>query len=942
MSFRPQPEPTPSLRLLSLAIFALLIGAAMLWEGLGDAENQPLINHLLAFTGYELNPQSLSQSKPFLLLAGAVMTGLSTLATIQQLFFAPKPLTDVSLTATLRRFQGMDLRRPFEPLEDRVLQDRPASMLIARYGVVPFDDHTGFLTQTLTWAWQNQRGLTRDVSVRLVHGPGGCGKTRLALEALKALEKRHWSGGLLSLAFRDNAAFDAGLDSLLSAASGAVWSDNTIRPRGWFLVVDYAEVRPDALKTLLATLKSLSTRHGTPIRVLLLARTAENWWSDLVKTPEAAGLLQPTPVHIPPLSDDVESRARFFKDCSNVFADRLKIKRPHDPVPDLSAPLFDRPLTLAMMALMQVQSRLTPAQPGQIPETALFDALLAAEAENWRRAAAPTPDSTLYQSHQSALKHGACQLTLWQGATDAQILDLRRHDPDYPDWTDRDHRATTDALLRLYPAPSSLHAAGQRAAGPIEPDLLGETALARWTETPPGMAAFIASFRLGLEQTDGTDIARRMLAVLIRLLNHPDPRTREQGQILIAALEATVSDSSVSALSRLGEALPWNTTYLRRFALLVAQRHFEAIPETGDDYAAMTMRGVVLNHLGNRYAALNRHEEAIEATKQAVQIYRQLAINRAVVFLICLARSLNYIGVYYSKLNQFEKAVEAFREALEICDSNQTHNQEFLPDIARSLGNLGNRYSDMNLHEAAMEASERALRIYRMLESQNQLDFRPELAKCLSNLSIIYIRNQRHKDALDIAIQALNILRNLYDFNKDLYSSDMGDALFNVGVCYSENSQNSSAIDSFNNALIIYTDLSDSAPEIFMPRLAYTNNMLRICFLRLSLHEDACYAAKRTVDIYRELNNINHIKHRFELSKSLFNLGECYFKLAQYEMARNNFTEFFFFSEPLMGQDSFFDNNRFMATRGIIYKCCTSIGLNAEETGAWMREQGLI
>lgn len=929
-------------RLLGLAILAFLISAAMLTTGLGEKENQILVDKALrAFTGYELNLLLLDQAMPYFRMAMVVLAGLSALATIQQLFFAPKPLTAEGFSSLMRKFQGMELSRPFEILEPPALAARPANVLIARYGIVPFDDRTGFLQQTLTWAKTSRRDLTRDVAVRLVHGPGGCGKTRLALEATKALERDHWSGGVLSLAFRDNAAFAAGLKSLLSPAHAPVFMPDSHRPRGWFLVVDYAEVRPEALNTLMKALSDLSRNPGPPIRVLLLARTDGGWWSDLIQTTDAAWLVDSAPIRLPPWSDDVETRNQFFENCSSAFADRLKIPRPNDPVPDLSSPLFNRPLTLAMMALMQVQAYQPPSQPGQNPETELFEALLAAETDNWRRAAAPTPDSTLHQSRQNAVKHGACQLTLWQGATDAQILDLRRRDPCYSDWTDRDHRATTDALLRLYPAPSGWGETGHRRAGPIEPDLLGEAALARWTQTPHGMAAFVASFRAALEQDEGADIAWRMIAVLIRLLAHPDPKTRDQGKALITALEAQVSDFSPSALFRLDSALPWHTTHLRLFALAVAQRHVEAIPEAGDDQA-MAKRGKVLNHLGNRYAALNRHEEALKATEMALVVCSDLATRKPDSMRPGLALCLGNLGIHYSALNRHDEARASIEKAVDIFHDLAEHDPStFRPDLARSLGNLGNVLSRLGRHEEALVITKKAVAIISDFAEHSSIYFKFILAGTLTNLGIRHSDLNQHEDALEASEKANKLFRDLEERYPDLVRPDLAKSLRNLGNHYAALNRHADALAASKEAVKIYRDLAALNSEAFLSELATSMDDLGIRYVNLNQYEAAFETSMEVVEIYRYLTNQNIEKFRFDLSRSLFIFGFNNAALNRNEGARAAWTESAQLIRPLIDKHPLFDHNHYDNLISSIRITCTALGLSDAETEAWLRQHDL-
>ncbi|MBF0394756.1 MAG: tetratricopeptide repeat protein, partial [Alphaproteobacteria bacterium] len=94
-------------------------------------------------------------------------------------------------------------------------------------------------------------------------------------------------------------------------------------------------------------------------------------------------------------------------------------------------------------------------------------------------------------------------------------------------------------------------------------------------------------------------------------------------------------------------------------------------------------------------SALGRREEALEATREAADIYRRLAEARPDAFLPDLASALNNLGIRLSALGRREEALEATREAVEIRRRlAEARPDAFLPDLARSLGALGGALGD--------------------------------------------------------------------------------------------------------------------------------------------------------------------------------------------------------------------------------------------------------
>lgn len=131
----------------------------------------------------------------------------------------------------------------------------PARLLDPESGVVEFIGRVAELRSLLAWFNDNSA-----ISLRLITGPGGIGKTRLALQLARHLEESGWRCELVG--DRQEARI---LADIRAVDSGPV-----------LLVVDYAETRI-GLEELL---RAVAADKGT-IRVLLLARSAGQWWEQL-------------------------------------------------------------------------------------------------------------------------------------------------------------------------------------------------------------------------------------------------------------------------------------------------------------------------------------------------------------------------------------------------------------------------------------------------------------------------------------------------------------------------------------------------------------------------------------------------------------------------------------------------------------------------------------
>ncbi|MEU4383556.1 SAV_2336 N-terminal domain-related protein [Micromonospora echinofusca] len=300
--------------------------------------------------------------------------------------------------------------------------------------VVPFSGRAAELAELERWC------AAKGAAVRVLVGGPGQGKTRLARE-LVAGRRTRWRGA------PPQSGLDPGPDD------------------GGLVVVDRAETRPDEVLEEL----DRATRGDAPGRLLLLARSAGDWWQELRRADPAGLVSKATVQQLRAPWPPGRERQEALRDALAGIAaaldadtgdDRWQHRARLTRLPDVGHERFSRPVALHLAAL-RILLRGTPGPPPPFSVPDVVAVLLARERRYGEATAVSARISYAQAGHldeylAAAALYGA------RTAADAQDVVRRIRHREAPDRTIL-HRLA-NWLHELYPGDDGAY------WGPVEPD----------------------------------------------------------------------------------------------------------------------------------------------------------------------------------------------------------------------------------------------------------------------------------------------------------------------------------------------------------------------------------------------------------------------------------------------------------------------------------------
>jgi tetratricopeptide (TPR) repeat protein len=717
----------------------------------------------------------------------------------------------------------------------------PSFLLRPQLRAVPLVGREDLLADLEDWTTQPD-----DLGVRVVTGAGGQGKSRLATELVGRLTGEGWEAGFLR-----------------AGVSADVLSRARTGDRPLLLVVDYAETRTSEVEQLL---EELMDGGPEPVaRVLLLARSAGDWWTNLsASNPRLEYVLETArEVRLDGAGAQAAGSDEIYRLATAAFRERLGLPVGTPPTLRTAGTAELTPLDLHLEALATV---LGESGGGEVhgPASSPVQRVLNHERRYWRKAA----DGAGLGTYDGVdLDRALAAASLCGADTEDQAVAVLSRVEGLAHHGDLVRLARL--IRRLYPSTDWYW-------GFLRPDLLAEELIgqvAAGSGYPHESRTFPAALleQASVEQrlraltmlaraAPQRDHVRSLVADLIRAspVRWADAavavahRAADPSSVVLPLQEALEAESgNVEFVLHLLEQIPDETVAL---ADLAATASAYALGYSQKEAESQSDVPRLLDALSNRLSDIGRSTEAAAAVAEAVEQYRHLAEVSPGTFLSDLARSLNNLSNRLSEVGRAEEALPPMLECVQLYRQLlEDDPEEYRLPLAVALGNLANRLADTGRLDEAREAVTESVDRHRSLVEESSERFAPGLASALNNQGLVLLQLGDGGRALGSAEEAVAGRRDLAMLAPDTFTPNLARALSNLAVLRHAGGDHVGAEEAAEEAVALHRRLCVSARDTYLPELATSLNNHAVELAENGHPDRAVATLREAVDAYRGL-----------------------------------------------------------------------------------------
>ncbi|MFW3459505.1 trypsin-like peptidase domain-containing protein [Streptomyces microflavus] len=717
-----------------------------------------------------------------------------------------------------------------------------ASLLHPRAETVRFSGRRELLAEMTAWSTEGD-----DVSLALLTGAGGAGKSRIARELGHRLPAARYA--IVQLSRHENARHHR----MLARTTAPV-----------LLVVDYAEGRVEQVRSLLAEL--IRRPRGVPFRVLLIARAAGRWWDEVRESgPEAAELAERARRWSITGTESLgmDAREAFRTAATDLARGVSALGLPTHLSPSVDTGLSRAPRTVLEIHMGALASVLAPHAATAV--RGAQDTLLLHEAAYWRETARKAP---LVGLGDAALRNAVVTATLVRPVPRDRAHAILTCVPRLGDQPEAVRHAVADWLRDLYPRPESADGDIWQ-WGPLEPDPLGEYLVGtRVVEEPEIFLRLVEE--LGNEEmvdalvvlsratawADGlSDVLRTAVrsapGMLAPRLVVAATRSAEPA-LLIDALDVILAEGLLPTedLQELALRTPvltqaladWSVRLLRQLVKIAEER------SAGDP---MQRAGTLFN-LTTRLLAAKFHEEALSTAESALALLD--AVPAAPAWLRGMLLSQQTQALYGLGRSE-ESVVEGEKAVAELSKWRPRDPTDRTSALAGLLNNLSYGLAATGRLDEALDKARASVDMRRGMGSGESGDSgaRADLARSLNTLSRHHHQAGHLDDALRAARESLQVRRESAEDIPDAYLTELESTLSHLAEIQLDLGDFTSWRETVREAAAVQRQLDPSDPDA--QRWDYVRVLLDVAELSATsdAHEEAMEIAGEAVTLARRL-----------------------------------------------------------------------------------------
>lgn len=705
-------------------------------------ERRDLLPLVLPETPY---PSGFSTDWMYWLSAVQVMPYDSPQSTLEQIRSLLQNTRRSSVLIGAHRTETVSTRPLRRRLGDRKI---PSSLLRAERGLPNLIGREGEMARLVQWCLRDD-----EFDARIITGSAGQGKTRMARELMQTLSARGWDTKMV-------AATTRGINEILR-----------LHFKPTLFVIDYAEARGEQIVDMLHGL----LEHGLSdkVRLLLLARSAGDWWRSLMASDADVTDLV-ADVTIQPLKQLALDR-NFVNEIYSSAYKQFSTELQCEPRPIVIAPYKSYNSVLDVL-----EDALTTALGGGTKAQSGTDRLLGHEI---RYLTASARADGINEVDDIDLNRIAAGLTLYGAANenDATVIVAECN----PDLSVAMRRKIARLFRRLYPG-SNLYIDGLR------PDALAEDLIANLLKDDgrlPGDPMGLCAHSRTVEQKHrGLTILARgaikhntMAAELNKAIREANINLLilavevatqvEKADQLSALIARATINGPASTMANLLSEIPDETVALAPLAAQLSRQALAQLPKP-DRLSNEDVK--IAMACSNRFSDAGWGTEAAEAAYVAVdrlKFFRPADRNDRM-----LGRALTNLSNRLWEIGRVTESVKPAENATEVLVATTSTREE----IAAALNNLAFRLEETNNNDSAMIQALEAERLCRSVSTDDDADVEKTLGSVLNNICSIALAAGQYNRALEYGNACVDLRRSQALQNRDKYLPYLARTLANA------------------------------------------------------------------------------------------------------------------------------------------------------------------